>query len=67
MTFLLNSAQNDMHKQFSSLIKEKSLSHVESYVKNPENIANQFMMLSDIISYGDIATAFEKVMYFIIH
>lgn len=56
-----------MQKQFSSLVKEKSLSHVESYVKDPANITNQLMMLSDITSNGDIATAFEKVTYSIVH
>lgn len=51
-----------MQKQFTSLLKEKSLSHVESYVRDSESIANQFIILSDILERGDIATAFEKVI-----
>lgn len=52
-----------MQKQFTSLLKEKSLSHVESYVRDSENIANQFIILSDLLERGDIVTALEKVMY----
>lgn len=59
-----NSAQNDIQKQFSIILKEKSLSHVESYVKETEIITNHLMMLSDILERGDVATAFEKVIYF---
>lgn len=51
-----------MQKQFTSLIKEKSLSHVESYVKDSENIANQFLILSDALERGEISLAFEKVI-----
>jgi len=52
-----------MQKQFSILLKEKS--HVEPCVKDTDNIANQFMILCDIINQGDYALAFEKVRYFI--
>lgn len=51
-----------MQKQFSFLIKEKSLSQVESYLKDSENIANQFIMLAEILDRGDYTTAFEKVI-----
>lgn len=57
----MTSAQNDMQKQLAFLLKEKSLSHVELFVKDPENITTQFMMLTEILDQGDVATAFEKV------
>lgn len=52
------STQNDLQKQFSILLKE---SHIEPCVKDTDNTANQFMILSDIIKQGDYALAFEKV------
>lgn len=58
---MLNSAQNDMQKQFSYLLKEKSLSHVESYLNDTNSITSQYTMLTDSIEHGDLATAFEKV------
>lgn len=58
--YLLISTQNDMQKEFSILLKEKS--HVEPCVKDTDNTATQFMILSDIIKQGDYALAFEKVI-----
>jgi len=52
-----------MQKQFAFLLKEKSLSHVESSVKDSESIANQYMIFNNLIEHGDYATAFEKVKY----
>jgi len=52
-----------MQKQFSTMLKEQSLSHVESFVKDTENIANQYLILSDIIERGEHIIAFEKVIY----
>jgi len=60
---LLCSSQNDMQKQFAFLLKEKSLSHVELFVKDSESIANQYMILNHLIEHGDYASAFEKVKY----
>ncbi|XP_025194256.1 enhancer of mRNA-decapping protein 4 [Melanaphis sacchari] len=54
------STQQDMQKQFSILLKEKS--HVEPCVKDMDNTANQFIILSDIIKLGDYALAFEKAL-----
>lgn len=56
-----------MQKQFSVLLKEKSVSHVETYVKDSDNIATQYMILSDIIKQQDYALAFEKVIYYLIN
>ncbi|XP_026817328.1 enhancer of mRNA-decapping protein 4 homolog [Rhopalosiphum maidis] len=53
------STQNDLQKQFSILLKE---SHIEPCVKDTDNTANQFMILSDIIKQGDYALAFEKAL-----
>lgn len=61
--YLLNSAQNDMQKHFSNLLKEKSLSHVESYVKDTEVIANRLLVLDNFIDRGEYVAAFEKVIY----
>lgn len=58
----MNSSQHDMQKQFSFILKEKSLSRVESFVNDSKNIANQYMMLNNIVEHGDYATAFEKVI-----
>lgn len=52
-----------MQKQFIFLLQEKSLSHVESFVKDSEIFANQFMMLDNLIDVGDLTTAFEKVIH----
>jgi len=49
-----------MQKQFSILLKEKSL--VEPCVKDTDSTAAQIMILSDIIKQGDYALAFEKVI-----
>jgi len=54
-----------MQKQFSSLIKEKSLSTVESYLKDSESYANQLTVLGNILDRGDYTTAFEKVNYYL--
>lgn len=53
-----------MQKQFSYLLKEKSLSHVELFVKDPDNIATQYMILTEMLDRGDYAVAFEKVSNF---
>lgn len=52
-----------MQKQFTFLLQEKSLSHVESFVKDSEIIANQFLMLDNLLDVGDFTTAFEKVIH----
>lgn len=52
-----------MQKQFTFLLQEKSLSHVESFVKDSEIIVDQFMMLDNLLDTGDFNTAFEKVIY----
>lgn len=52
-----------MQKHFSNLLKEKSLSHVESYVKDTEVIANCLLVLDDFIDRGEYVAAFEKVIY----
>lgn len=57
------SSQNNLQKQFSILLKEKS--QVEPCIKDTDNTATQFMILCDIIKQGDYALAFEKVIYFI--
>lgn len=49
-----------MQKQFSILLKEKS--HVEPCMNDTDNTATQFMILCDIITQGDYALAFEKVI-----
>lgn len=56
-----------MQKQFSSLIKEKSLSNVESYIKDSESFTNQLTLLGNIINCGDYTIAFEKVNYFLLN
>lgn len=53
-----------MQKQLTFLLQEKSLSQVESFVKDSEIIANQFMVLDHFIDTGDLTTAFEKVIHF---
>ncbi|XP_022170349.1 enhancer of mRNA-decapping protein 4 [Myzus persicae] len=54
------STQNDLQKQFSILLKEKL--HEEPCMKDTDNTATQFMILSDIIKQGDYALAFEKAL-----
>lgn len=54
------STQNDMQKQFSILLKEKT--HVETCVKDTDSTATQIMILSDVIKQGDYALAFEKAL-----
>ncbi|XP_029348674.1 enhancer of mRNA-decapping protein 4 isoform X1 [Acyrthosiphon pisum] len=54
------STQNDLQKQFSILLKEKS--HVEPSMKDTDNTATQFMILCDIMKQGDYALAFEKAL-----
>lgn len=58
---MLNSAQSEMQEHFSALFKEKTLPHFENIVKDSENVANQYMILSEIVDTGDIVSAFEKV------
>lgn len=52
-----------MQKQFSSLIKEKTLSTVESYVYDTQSYAYQLHAVGNCIDRGDYITAFEKVSY----
>ncbi|KAL5237019.1 hypothetical protein ACI65C_004429 [Semiaphis heraclei] len=54
------SSQNNLQKQFSILLKEKS--QVEPCIKDTDNTATQFMILCDIIKQGDYALAFEKAL-----
>ncbi|VVC44130.1 WD40/YVTN repeat-like-containing domain,Enhancer of mRNA-decapping protein 4, WD40 repeat region,WD40- [Cinara cedri] len=55
-------AQTEMQEHFAGLIKEKTLSHVESYVKDSEPVVNQYLMLSEILDRGDVIGAFEKAL-----
>lgn len=60
---MLNSAQSEMQEHFSALLKEKSLPHIESIVRGSENIANQFMILAELLDRRNVVGAFEKVIY----
>lgn len=60
--YFLISSQTEMQEHFSTLFKEKSLSHIETYVKESESVANQFVMLTETVDRGDIVLAFEKVI-----